>query len=299
MRPTREWQAPMSRGEETVMGVRRVEASEVRRPFADTSPPTVVVGMVNNWPTLRRWTLRRLRDLAGETFVNVRGRYAPISRMRLREYVDLLDAAERGADWTDLHANFRSLPKDVRPYVAHQDAPKGTLLGSGAELSRLFPRRHLKEQLTFWLGPEETHTHLHYDEPANVFAQLEGRKKFTLFSPKQTRLLYPVDIMMAGTRPSRVDFSAPNVALYPLYAEVRPTTVILEPGDVLFLPPRWWHAVTTLERSLSINLWAASPSSWFRSAAIDSLKRVAHRANLYARNRCLCHGHCFEDVLLR
>ena len=32
-------------------------------------------------------------------------------------------------------------------------------------------------------------------------------------------------------------------------------TAVLEPGDLLFFPPRWWHAMRSLTRSFSVSMW--------------------------------------------
>lgn len=37
--------------------------------------------------------------------------------------------------------------------------------------------------------------------------------------------------------------------------KARPYTVILEPGQVLYVPRHWWHFVESLEDSISVNMW--------------------------------------------
>lgn len=34
-----------------------------------------------------------------------------------------------------------------------------------------------------------------------------------------------------------------------------PKVIILEPGDVLFVPWGWWHYVESLDNSMSVNIW--------------------------------------------
>lgn len=35
----------------------------------------------------------------------------------------------------------------------------------------------------------------------------------------------------------------------------KPKLIILEPGDVLFVPWGWWHYVESLDCSVSVNVW--------------------------------------------
>ena len=36
-------------------------------------------------------------------------------------------------------------------------------------------------------------------------------------------------------------------------------TAVLTPGDMLLVPPFWFHHVETLEESVSVNVWSDSP----------------------------------------
>lgn len=57
---------------------------------------------------------------------------------------------------------------------------------------------------------------------------------------------------------SRVDVFAPDDAKYPLFAErVIPSAMCatLEPGDLLYFPPGWWHAMRSEETSFSVSMW--------------------------------------------
>jgi tRNA wybutosine-synthesizing protein 4 len=44
-----------------------------------------------------------------------------------------------------------------------------------------------------------------------------------------------------------------DVDRFPLYRASRPVETVLEPGDVLFIPSCWIHAVSALEPSISVN----------------------------------------------
>ncbi|THH21113.1 hypothetical protein EW146_g376 [Bondarzewia mesenterica] len=134
-----------------------------------------------------------------------------------------------------------------------------------------------------WLGPKGTVSPAHTDPYFNFYVQVVGRKTVWLAPPGATPSMYPyppptrssavdrrynpvansLEPSMSNT--SRVDvFASPSQVdqtvqqNYPLFwQDVVPeaTSVTLEPGDVLFFPPGWWHAMRSEETSFSVSMW--------------------------------------------
>jgi hypothetical protein len=107
--------------------------------------------------------------------------------------------------------------------------------------------------MNLWFGPAGNVTQLHYDVPNNFLAQIRGRKRIILFAPAQTAFLYPYTTKAYNM--SRVDIDHPDLATYPRFSHARPIEIVLEPGEMLFLPPFWWHQVYSLELGMSVNVW--------------------------------------------
>jgi hypothetical protein len=106
----------------------------------------------------------------------------------------------------------------------------------------------------------------HYDLKENVGVVVAGRRRFTVFPPEQLPNLYPgpFELTPAGTPISLVDLAAPDLARFPRFAEAAAAalTATLEPGDAIYLPFHWWHAVDSLAPfNLFVNYWwnAAMP----------------------------------------
>ena len=51
-------------------------------------------------------------------------------------------------------------------------------------------------------------------------------------------------------RVENVESEYPNLLQIPTIYET-----VLYPGDVLFIPAKWWHAVRSLDTSISVNAW--------------------------------------------
>lgn len=119
-----------------------------------------------------------------------------------------------------------------------------------------FPKRKGKES-TFWLGSAGANTPCHQDtNGCNLVGELIGRKAWTLFPPDRSSFLYPTRIPFEELSIfSLVNLEKIDVARFPKTKLLKPYYVVLNPGDVLFVPNRWWHYVRCLDTSLSINTW--------------------------------------------
>lgn len=129
-------------------------------------------------------------------------------------------------------------------------------------------------QRNLWLGRAGVATHTHYDAAWNTFAQLHGCKRFTLFPPGSPLHLYPclhphlghsqlrlfpngdVDGWIDGLAERGFHAAAAEVAAN---GHVSAYEATLCAGDILLLPPFWYHHVLTLSDSISVNTWSDAP----------------------------------------
>ncbi|KAF8654239.1 hypothetical protein AX16_003760 [Volvariella volvacea WC 439] len=117
-----------------------------------------------------------------------------------------------------------------------------------------------------WLGPRGTTSPAHTDPFLNLFVQVVGRKTVWIAPPDVTRM-YPYNESRAAkpaastslSNTSQVDvFSNENTGDFEgFWKEVTPIaqSATLSPGDLLYLPPRWWHAMRSEETSFSLSFW--------------------------------------------
>ncbi|MBV9929519.1 MAG: cupin-like domain-containing protein [Alphaproteobacteria bacterium] len=113
--------------------------------------------------------------------------------------------------------------------------------------------------VSLWLG-NRTRTAAHWDLAQNLACVIAGRRRFTLFPTDQVANLYvgPLEFTLAGQPTSLVDIDAPDFARHPRYREALAHAEVAElgPGDALYLPSLWWHAVAGLDEvGAMVNFW--------------------------------------------
>lgn len=112
----------------------------------------------------------------------------------------------------------------------------------------------LLSRTNVWLGPQGTKSKLHYDSDYNLFVQLYGKKIITLIDPRDSSACYPTNVTWYDGY-SPIDVTDPDFRVYPRFRDVTLFQETLSPGDMLFIPKRWWHDIRSLETSISVNLW--------------------------------------------
>jgi hypothetical protein len=111
---------------------------------------------------------------------------------------------------------------------------------------------------------------LHYDLWQAFLLQTHGEKRLTLYPPSDYSFLYPIHHLESGlSRRSRVDVRCPDYTRFPLSRRLSPgLEVTLRPGDLLYLPCRWWHEVEALSFSIGFNRrFKVGPLAYFSQAA--------------------------------
>ncbi|KAK0803637.1 tRNA methyltransferase ppm2 [Friedmanniomyces endolithicus] len=93
---------------------------------------------------------------------------------------------------------------------------------------------------------------LHYDVMANVLCQVRGRKRLLLYPPSDVSHLG----FDAGASSSSVDVFNVAPAMRKHLVNTHPYEAILEPGDILFIPPMWVHTAAPTEgMSVAVNIF--------------------------------------------
>ncbi len=157
--------------------------------------------------------------------------------------------------------------------------------------------------ISLWLG-NRTRTAAHWDLPQNLACVVAGRRRFTLFPTEQLKNLYvgPLDFTLAGQPISLVDLEAPDFDQHPRFAQALESAQQAElgPGDAIYVPSLWWHAVASLDEiGAMINFWWSdakqpllTPINALYHAAI-TMKNLP--ANELARWRVMFDHYIFGD----
>jgi hypothetical protein len=99
----------------------------------------------------------------------------------------------------------------------------------------------------FWIGSDGQVFNLHYDDFLNFICMLDGTKRVTMIPPDQLPNMYhaPFDVLCGYACTTPFQLLKPDFDRYPKFrtALEHARVAVLEPGDVLVIPPFWWHHV--------------------------------------------------------
>lgn len=243
---------------------------EFLRDYVHLGAPFVVRGWAqghSGWGAAGQWGggsgagLARLREAAGDVRVRVRRskhsdgffHYAhnlsATREMSVGEFLDSLSNASSeqyylgGQDILSRRApgTLRALLPDVSPPPAFADG--------------VLDLKHI----SLWLGRGAIANPAHYDSNENLLVMLAGQKTLTLLPPGARNFLLPT-LKHEGQAPltRMVDLEGASERHYPCLAHARAlaATVTIREGDLLYIPPYYWHSVRSAGApSAAVNLW--------------------------------------------
>jgi Cupin-like domain len=252
IRPIREWQ--------------NVDRALFMAEIAPLAKPAVLRGLVRDWPSVGEglkspnalWSYVRRFDCGAPVDASIG---APSIRGRFFYREDM-----RGLNFEHRKDPLTTVIERLLSYLANESAP--SIYVQAASLPECLPGFASENYLDIWdrnvvpriwIG-NKVQVAAHYDLSENVACVVCGRRRFTLFPPEQISKLYvgPFDFTLAGTPVSMVSLDEPDLQRYPRFAEALAAaeTADLEPGDALYIPYLWWHAVKSLEPfNVLVNYW--------------------------------------------
>lgn len=165
----------------------------------------------------------------------------------------------------------------------------------------LRPRSRWDELLTtnFFIGSSRVRSSIHAAFGGNFFLNLAGRKRWRFIAPEHSALLHPVT-----ARPFQYVRSAcggfyrseQNNAATNIFTRLPHYEVILEPGDLLYNAPWWWHEVDNLD-DFTVGCAVRHFPTPFRRSPSWANHRLFTLASTYPTSRALMFGHFFLQQL--
>ncbi len=243
---------------EEVTIVDHITRNEFYANFVNKSKPVVIKGMTANWKALD-WDIEYLKSR--ERGIKIPIKSAKIEegkkvKMLLSDFLDRLTQYEEDLKMgltPDAIGYLHDLPFfHIFPeYLSDIDPFSKDLL----------PKWYWAKwynYIQFFIGATGSLTPLHFDTllTNNLFFQVVGKKKFILIDGNQKELCY-----IEGWRWARFDPNNPDYKKFPKAREVKKMEVVLEAGDILYMPSGMLHQVHGLSQSISFNIDWHTPKS--------------------------------------
>lgn len=163
---------------------------------------------------------------------------------------------------------------------------------------KIIPAGHVISKQLF-IQSKRSHTLWHTEPGYNYFVAIAGEKNWRLTPPYYSCGLYTVIKDNSTYHVSRVDGRESNEVIsrrgFPLYQYMPKYKARVGPGDVLVVPPWWWHTVSNVPSSHSISLTfrtIAEPNIY--APMLNYLKWKDRNAK-EIRRKVLEHGRMFDE----
>ncbi|KAJ3290641.1 hypothetical protein HK104_006629 [Borealophlyctis nickersoniae] len=220
-------------------------AEKFRDSYESKSIPVMIEGkgLVDSWKAMKTWTVDELIDKYCSTHFKVGNEYGRPRRvdMSFSSYVEYMRIQNDEAPLYVFDGGFgEKAPEMLTDYSVSHIFEEDIL--------SLLPERPSFRWLV--IGPARSGASWHVD-PLGTSAWntlLSGRKRWALYPPDAL----PPGVTVTQTASGGRDFKSPAMLywyleVYPnLPPDQKPIEIVQEPGETIFVPAGWWHAVLNI-----------------------------------------------------
>ncbi|CAN1158101.1 Lysine-specific demethylase JMJ30 [Linum perenne] len=222
--------------------------------------PVIISDSMAHWPAVKKWNdIDYLRSVAGDRTVPVevgKNYLCQEWKQELITFSQFLERIQGNTPSSGVPTYLAQHPLfDQINQLRNDICIPDYCCAGGGEL----------RSLNAWFGPAGTVTPLHHDPHHNIFAQVVGKKYIRLYSPSLSEELHPHNETMLYNS-SKVDLDNIDEKAFPKVHDLEFLDCILEEGEMLYIPPKWWHYVRSLTTSLSVSFWWSNESGCSHSS---------------------------------
>lgn len=231
--------------------------------------PVKLIGCMNHWPASQKWLdVNYFLKIAGERTVPIEigSHYVDENWSQklvlLKDFIKdyyLNDSSEIGylAQHNLFEQVYTKINNVLLKYILIiqiSELKEDICIPEYCCLSTNYDNTEEEPDINAWFGPKGTVSPLHYDPKHNILSQIFGTKQIILFSPQDSDFLYPYEGKLLSNT-AQINPLNPDLEKFPNFNKATMFKCLLCPGDMLFLPEKWWHHVTALDKSFSVSFW--------------------------------------------
>ncbi len=202
------------------------------REYGVPGRPVVLAGAASHWPAMQ-WTLPGFRHAYGH--VRIKPHHGNIvqstEETTLGEFMDGMasDRTGRFLSW---------------PYPLEHPELVDTFRLPSCLAENWAPPKYHPTLLWIIVSPPGSGLRLHRDIywSSAWNAQMVGRKRWTFCAPQDDPWVYN----------GQVNTFEPDLATFPLFERATVYETVAEPGDIVYVPSRWWHQTRSVDAGLAL-----------------------------------------------
>jgi len=246
--------------------IKEISIDDFKAQYLYKNIPVIFEGAALSWPCVEKWSLDYLSENLGDDLVTISDQQKLENQARQMTLAQVIEEIKAG---DDTYYRFYPLLRRHPSYLKHFDYQWF--------LDRRGSRPWL-EAFQVFIGGEGSVTPLHNANQGNLFTQVFGEKLWYLYPVEYTMIIDPDPAPNVYRRapfktangpfdPFNPSYKSP----YNLYEHIDSYKVHLKPGDILWNPPFYWHAVKNLSHSIGVGYRWLSPRQAMRSSKLYSI----------------------------
>jgi len=224
-----------------------IDKEDFRRNFKKPSRPVVLEQLTQTWPAREKWSLDYFTQVSGDVTVPLydsqraygrKHQHAAAISVPLKDYCEMLQAGED--NYRMFFYNLLSAMPMLRRDFVFPDI--------GLKLFKKLP--------VLFMGGKGAKVQMHFDiDLADILlCHFGSKKRVMLISPEQTQYMYRVPFSFSSL--FDIDYDEPDYEKYPALKYINAEVTELQHGDVLYIPPGYWHYIRYEDISFSMALRA-------------------------------------------